>query len=181
MIAVGGVSPAHVAFVALAIGSAGAAAFLLYLVVWPLVAPFVAAGPDRLGGLTRAALEREKAAALRAIKELEFDCAMGKVSEGDFHEMSGRLRARAVRLITQLDTGSAGYGERIERDLAARRATAEGLPATTERDGAVGGSADTAVDTPQAATFVTCGACGTRNDPDARFCKTCGNRLLVRS
>ena len=41
-----------------------------------------------LGGRTRAALEREKALVLRSIKELEFDRAMGKVSEKDFAEMS---------------------------------------------------------------------------------------------
>ena len=49
-----------------------------------------------LGGRTRAALEREKTLVLRSIKELEFDRAMGKVSEKDFAEMSARLRARAA-------------------------------------------------------------------------------------
>src|SRR6185436_17587187 len=50
--------------------------------------------------------------ALRAIKELEFDRAIGKLSEEDFKEMSGRLRARATRLIRQLDAGG-GYREQI--------------------------------------------------------------------
>ena len=49
-----------------------------------------------LGGRTRAALEREKTLSLRSIKELEFDRAMGKVSEKDFAEMGARLRARAA-------------------------------------------------------------------------------------
>ena len=75
-----------------------------------------------IGQRTRAALEREKTLALRTIKELEFDRAMGKMSDEDFREMSGRLRARASRLIRQLDAGS-GYRAQIERDLgkAARR------------------------------------------------------------
>ena len=72
-----------------------------------------------VGQRTRAALEREKLLALRAIKELEFDRAMGKLSESDWQEMSGRLRARAARLMRQLDAG-AGYREQVEQELAKR-------------------------------------------------------------
>lgn len=52
---------------------------------------------------TRQALEQEKALVLRSIKELEFDHAMRKVSDADFAELGGRLRARAIALIEQLD------------------------------------------------------------------------------
>ena len=69
-----------------------------------------------IGERTRTALEREKMLALRAIKELEFDHAMGKVASEDFRDMEGRLRVRATRLMRQLDAG-AGYRERIEQDL----------------------------------------------------------------
>ena len=72
-----------------------------------------------IGERTRAALEREKMLALRAIKELEFDHAMGKIAADDFREMEARLRARAMRLMKQLDAG-AGYREHIEQDLAKR-------------------------------------------------------------
>ena len=41
---------------------------------------------------------------LRSIKELEFDHAMRKVSEADFAEISGRLRARALALMQALDS-----------------------------------------------------------------------------
>ena len=102
------------------------------------------------GGRTRAALEREKALVLRSIKELEFDRSMGKVSEKDFAEMSQRLRARAVRLMQQLDTG-VGYRAQIEQELARRLGTA---PAAR-----------------------TCAGCQTTNEPDARFCKSCGAAL----
>jgi hypothetical protein len=114
-------------------------------------------------------LEREKALALRSIKELEFDRAMGKVSESDYHEMSERLRARAGRLLRQLDAeGDPGYREAIEKELARRLGPATGdalAPATDP--------ATTATD----ATTPACAACNTANDPDARFCKGCGARL----
>ena len=111
-----------------------------------------------IGERTRASLEREKKLALRAIKELEFDRAMGKLSEEDFREMSGRLRQRAARLIQQLDAG-AGYRDRIERDLAKRLGD---KPAEVQ---------------PRASAGLSCAKCSTSNDPDARFCKECGAKL----
>ena len=107
-----------------------------------------------IGQRTRAALEREKLLVLRSIKELEFDKAMGKLSDGDFNEMSGRLRTRAARLIRLVDAGG-GYRAQVEGDLARRLGEA---PAE-----------------PQAARF--CSACGTPRDADARFCKGCGAKL----
>src|SRR5215471_15707752 len=121
------------------------------------VRPLVFGDEDRtamIGRRTRTALEREKLLVLRSIKELEFDKAMGKLSESDFDEMGGRLRTRAARLIRLLDAGG-GYREQVERDLSKRLG-------------------DVAVE-PQAARF--CAQCGTARDADARFCKNCGAKL----
>ena len=122
--------------------------------------PLVSPEDDRtamIGQRTRAALEREKTLALRSIKELEFDRAMGRLSDADWQEMSTRLRARAARLMKQLDAG-ADYRERVERDLAKR--LGEKTPATSAER--------------------TCAACATVNDLDARFCKNCGQALSTR-
>jgi hypothetical protein len=118
--------------------------------------PLVSDEEDRtamFGHRTRVALEREKLLALRSIKELEFDRAMGKLSDADWREMSGRLRARATRLMRQLDAGS-GYREAIERDLTVRLA-----------------------DTPLPKAPPICPSCATVNDADAKFCKGCGQKL----
>ena len=133
-----------------------------------------------LGGRTRAALDREKSLVLRSIKELEFDRAMGKVSERDFAEMSARLRARAMGLMRQLDAGSS-YRELIEKEVAQRVSRVGGSRRQDPPDAAGtqdlpygGGSADQ--DPPDAAERM-CAACQTGNDPDARFCKGCGAKL----
>lgn len=136
-----------------------AATGLVGLAVVRAIRPLVSDQDDRttmVGQRTRAALEREKLLALRAIKELEFDRAMGKLSESDWLEMSGRLRARAARLMRQLDAG-AGYREQVERELAKRLGTTE-------------------ADAP-AAVARFCAACGTARDADAKFCKNCGTKL----
>ena len=121
-----------------------------------LVRPLVSPEEDRtamIGHRTRTALEREKMLALRSIKELEFDRAMGKVSDSDWKEMSGRLRARAARLMRQLDAGM-GYRDQIEQDLVKRLGPR--APDATTR---------------------ACASCGTVGDLDAKFCKNCGQKL----
>jgi len=69
----------------------------------------------------RASLEREKLLALRAIKDLQFDTAMGKVSAADAAPMEARLRERAAAIMQELD-GREELRARIEKDLALRKA-----------------------------------------------------------
>jgi hypothetical protein len=137
-----------------------AAAGLVGLAALRLLGPLVGPGPQpepTVHGRTRAALERDKMLTLRAIKELEFDRAMGKVAEPDFLEMRTLLRQRAMRLMRQLEGGEV-YKTLIERDLAAMAPHAPAAPAA-------------------AVTPDMCVSCGTVNDHDARFCKHCGKSL----
>lgn len=132
-------------------------AALVGLAALRAVRPLLTAEDDRtrvVGQRTLVALEREKRLVLRAIKDLEFDRAMGKISDEDFREMGGRLRVRAAGLIRQLDAGE-GYRQRIEKDLAKRL----GEEPTT------------------GAHARSCPKCATVNDADAKFCKACGQSL----
>jgi hypothetical protein len=183
-----GQSPAAVILLSLTIFTAAAVA----VAAWRTFSPIAEAEesvttPAVVGGRTRAALEREKALALRSIKELEFDRAMGKVSDKDFAEMSARLRTRAAGLLRQLDAG-AGYRDQIERELAKRVTRGPQPPsrdasAVRQSLGDGGGSAAQAQgSTPQTQGSAprpqgikrTCASCNTVNDKDARFCKHCG-------
>jgi hypothetical protein len=134
--------------------------------------------PEMVGSRTRAALEREKNLLLRSIKELDFDRAMGKVAEGDYEEMVGRLRSRAVRLLQQLDTTSSGYRELIERELASRLVKAGGAPLAAA-DGAVIEQRAEGKEQTEAMPTGVCSSCATINDDDAKFCKSCGSKLLA--
>jgi zinc ribbon protein len=163
-----GESPAAVIMISLTIFAAAAVGIAALRTFLPLTQKSAAFGPRMLGGRTRAALDREKTLVLRSIKELEFDRAMGKVSEKDFLDMSGRLRARAARLMRQLDAG-AGYRSEIEKEITKRigEAPAQAPGGSTEQDPAyVAG---------------TCASCGTGNDADARFCKHCGAAIGSRA
>ena len=149
-----------------------AAVCLVGIAALRAVRPLVSPEEDRtamVGERTRVALEREKLLTLRSIKELEFDRAMGKLSDADWQEMSGRLRARAAGLMKQLDAG-AGYRDQIERDLQAR------LGSTTDstKGGATGSAWHVEA---RSAKPAACASCQTVNDADARFCKGCGTKL----
>jgi len=139
-----------------------AAAALVGMAALRALRPLVSPEEERstvIGHRARAALEREKLLTLRSIKDLEFDRAMGKLSESDWQEMSTRLRARAAGLMRRLDAGS-NYRGQIEAEVA-KRLESRGL--ATERDA----SSERAV----------CTQCSTSNDPDAKFCKACGSKL----
>ncbi len=160
-----GQAPAAVGLVVFTVAAAGLVGLAFFRVLAPLAGLGGEHGPT-IGGRARAALERDKALTLRAIKELEFDKAMGKVSDADFAEMRDRLRVRAMRLMRQLEGGGV-YRQQIEREVSAR-----------VRDAAAAGGAPRAA-APAAASPATCLGCGTVNDRDARFCKGCGERLTA--
>lgn len=147
--------PEHLVLLSLGIVAAAVAAVAMHRTLLPLVSPEQIVGDSRRSSRHLIALEREKRLVLRSIKELEFDKAMGKVADGDFDEMVGRLRQRAVGLMQRIELGEAGLRERIDRDLSGLRQ-------------------------PKAARKVSaqqCQQCQTLNDADARFCKTCGATL----
>jgi hypothetical protein len=139
----------------------------------------------------RTELAREKKVLLKAIKEIEFDHEMGKIDDHDAAEITATYRARALEIMRLLDENKAvDYPAIVEKELARRLAKAGGLakkalPAATAEAGAAEVAADAAdagepvlareVDTGVAPG--KCGACGTRNDADAVFCKKCAARL----
>ena len=163
-VAVVTVRPSGIVPLVLVVLAAWAGAYVGYA-VYRMIAPLASSDfterVEMVGGRTRAALEREKTLVLRSLKELEFDRAMGKVSDADFDEMGGRLRARARTLLKQLDIDGATYRNLIERELAERV-----LQAGEPQD--AGG--------PRAARL-SCRSCGGSNERDARFCKSCGAAL----
>ena len=159
-----GQSPANIIILSLTVVSVSFVGLGAYRILSPLVSDQPEL-PMTIGGRTRIALEREKALVLRSLKELEFDFAMGKIAKADFDEMSGRLRARALWLMRQLDAGG-GYKDQIAKEVEERLSSA----------GTVRLKPDA---TPQALveSAGVCSQCETQNDVDAKFCKNCGAKL----
>ncbi len=164
-VAVVTVQPTETASLVLLVLSVAAGSYVgfgIYRAVLPLVSREVPTRIETVGGRTRAALDREKTLVLRAIKELEFDHAMGKVSEDDFAAMGGKLRSRARELLRQLDVDGMTYRDLIEREL-------------LERLGLIGLESPGLQGAPERRPV--CDSCGTSNEEDAQFCKSCGAGL----
>jgi hypothetical protein len=69
-------------------------------------------------------LEREKQSVLKAIREIDLDYQMRKISETDYRELANRYRNRAMRLIREIDAGD-DYRALIEAELKSRLAAEE--------------------------------------------------------
>ncbi|MEO6224090.1 MAG: zinc ribbon domain-containing protein [Vicinamibacterales bacterium] len=126
-----------------------ASGYTAYAVHRALAGLWSGAGDEEpLGIRHRAVLLQEKALVLRAIKDLEFDYGMKKVGQADYDGMLGRLKARALLIMQQLERVP------VVPMASAPQAKKHSRPSAT-----------------------ACVRCGTRNEPDAKFCKQCGDRL----
>jgi hypothetical protein len=154
----------------------------LAYVVWPLLKPGpapVMVEDDRLTELLG-----RKDAVLKAIKDLEFDYQVGKLSEEDYQLYDQRLRRQAVALLQQIEQVaplSANLDAELEAEISQRRrvleparTTAKPVPAT------VGASAAVPVVTQAPAMVVAAGvpvANGNVSGGASRFCTNCGSKL----
>ena len=106
--------------------------WFLWRAAWMAANDDPAVGDDfwKLGGdgqtIERAELEHEKRALLKAIKEIEFDHQLGKMSDEDAQELIRVYRTRAIEIIKALDAvddeASLSVHERIEREVRDRLA-----------------------------------------------------------
>ena len=138
---------------------------------------------------TRSAEEEQKRAVLRALKDLEYERSVGKISEDDYHEYSARYRAEAKRLIQTLDENLAVGRQQVEHELT-RRLAKKAVKALQKSAPEARASADSAPEdslqsaaehTPSEPKLSTptreCAACQVKNELDARFCKACGKSM----
>lgn len=170
------------------------AAVVIAIIAWPLVSA------GYLQGLTTSAdamaeLTAQRDAALKAIKDLEFDQQTGKVSAEDFPVYDRRLREQALQAMQRLDAFKdeqhAGGKVQRQRQVAALDEDLEAQIAALRRSSSI--RAAPAVDlgehleaeiaaqrvngqplAPTASASRFCGQCGQPLRPTDRFCGACG-------
>lgn len=161
------------------------AALISLLAIYFTVSPLLKAGratvvleDDKLVELLG-----RKDALLRAIKELEFDYQVGKISQEDYQRLDQRLRRQAIGLIQQIEKvapATASLDEQLESIIAQFRQTSR-LPAP------VAGPAPVTIPAavPPAAPAVSalssatrfCTECGKPVQAGHKFCAHCGTAL----
>src|SRR6478735_11893494 len=103
---------------------AGAALLLVIALLWSSVQALTGESEltfeEAFSMGTRSAEEEQKRAVLRALKDLEYERSVGKISEDDYHEYAARYRAEAKRLIQSLDENLAEGRKQVEQELQRR-------------------------------------------------------------
>jgi len=166
---------------------AAAALLLVIWLLWSSVQALAGESPltfeEAFSLGARSAEEEQKRAVLRALKDLEYERSVGKISEDDYHEYSARYRAEAKRLIQQLDENLAEGRQRVEAELERRLSKKTSEPKqSVAPEAALGvdasshnGEHASPLQSPTATLI--CAACWVKNEPDARFCKACGKNM----
>lgn len=125
---------------------------MTYFVLLPILRPPAdSAGSDSLAGDEGEDPDDDmspQTVALRALKEIEFDRATGKLSDNDYEQLKAKYTQEALVAMR----GETGHEKRETGDVTARA-------------------------TPFPVTRFPCPEHGARPEPDALFCSECGRRL----
>lgn len=138
---------------------------------------------------TREALLRQRDAIYAAIRELDFDFRLGKISEEDYHPQRERLALQGIAILKQLDAlspnGDAALEGEIEAEIARRRRKRTG-PSSQTAPARQAGLSDAEIEAQiralrrKSATSPVasaCPRCGAATSPQDRFCRNCGAAL----
>jgi hypothetical protein len=125
--------------------------------------------------------EEQKRAVLRAIKDLDFERSVGKLSDEDYNELMTRYRAEAKRLLRSIDEKASPERKRVEGLVADRLLAAGGEPTEQNDEGEGEGEGEPTEQNDEGEGEgegeTVCGSCDVPNDADAVFCKSCGAKF----
>ena len=125
---------------------------------------------------------RPQAVALRALKEIEFDRATGKLSDTDYDQLKAKYTQEAVAAMRGEQGASREQGAG-SREQVLKTAPRSLLPAPSCPEHGTPSEVD-AVFCPQCGRRLGeapgyCAHCGTALDDDARYCNRCGARVAA--
>ncbi|MGQ9491435.1 MAG: zinc ribbon domain-containing protein [Anaerolineae bacterium] len=178
----------NIMFIVLAISLSAAA---VLAVAYPILAKARTPTPGRASAQEQLAeLLAQREAAFQALRELEFDHRVGKITDEDFAAFEANLKLHAAETLRALDRWEAETDAQLDalirRELPRRRpmpgplggrhCPACGRPA--EADDKFCGSCGAALPEPAAEPArLTCPACGHSYEAGDRFCAGCGAAL----
>jgi hypothetical protein len=155
----------------------------VFFVLRPIFSPPLA-GSLETGGMDASADPEDdlspRTVALRALKEIEFDRATGKLADDDYEALKGKYTAEALQALRQEATTKPQVEgvRRAAGATAARVSTARACPthgARPESEAEFCSECGRRL----AAAPGFCPRCGTTLQPDARFCARCGGRVAA--
>jgi hypothetical protein len=169
------------------------AALAVWVAIDPILRPRAPAPPVDEGADPDDDLS-PRAVALRALSEIEFDRATGKLSPEDYESLKARYTRDAVTALREGDRGAISSGALPERPaapkpastpvlpLVAKPAAGSGLACPVHGVRPEGGSAFCSECGRRVGTGAQdrfCTKCGTLLEPDSSFCGRCGSRVAA--
>ena len=163
----------------------------LAAVAYPVIRRTAAAGPETTSAQeTLDELLAQREAGMQALRELNFDHRVGKITDEDFVAFEASLKRNAANTLRALDQWEAEaddvLDQTLEREIAARRAALStgtipcpscGRPASAADKFCASCGASLAEARPVATPANTCPKCGRAVEPGDRFCAGCGQSL----
>ncbi|MCS6826845.1 MAG: zinc ribbon domain-containing protein [Caldilinea sp.] len=125
-------------------------------------------------------LLHRKEQVLLAIKDLEFDYRVGKLSEEDYRSYDQQLRRQAIALLAQIEKvapESAQLDASLEQEILQRRKVRDKIGSAVDRNAkglAHTSKTSNSVEDEQQRPRLYCTQCGHPLDPHYRFCAMCG-------
>lgn len=165
------------------IGLAGVMLLAAMAALWQSLRSAFGGGPaETLGGGDaegeRAALLSEKKTLLRAIKDIQFEREVGKISDEDFARLDRAYRRRAKEVLRLLDQDLGEYLTEAERLVADAMGESEDKTKRRKKAKAKAKAKGRRKKKPAPKKAqLECPSCGAKNDLDAVFCKECATRL----
>lgn len=169
------------------------AALAVWVAIDPILRPRVPVPSEDAGADPDDDLS-PRAVALRALSEIEFDRATGKLSLEDYESLKARYTRDAVNALRGEDRAPVSSGAPPARAAAPKASSTPILPLVTKQ--AAGSGLACPVHGPQSevgAAFCSecgrrtgtedqdrfCTKCGTLLEPDSSFCGRCGSRVAA--
>ena len=156
----------------------------VWYVMGPVLRPALA-GSSRSAGVADSATDAEddlspRAVALRALKEIEFDRATGKLDDADYEDLKRRYTAEALDALRREEGRGTGEGS-VATAAAGSRLPAPGSPSCPIHGPA---AEPDAVFCPACGRRLAggagfCARCGTALEAGASFCNSCGGRVAA--
>lgn len=160
------------------------ATMAVFFVLRPILAPPVtgAVAPVDLEGEDPEDDFSPRSVALRALKEIEFDRATGKLSDSDYDALKARYTTEALAALRSespvpLDIPNRELASPRPRPVPAPRGAALCPTHGARPEANAKFCSECGRRLSEAAAF--CRKCGTALEPDARFCAVCGRRVAA--
>jgi hypothetical protein len=167
------------------IGGILLAAGALYFVLQPILRPGSSGGEGRDAGSVDEGEDPDddfspRAVALRALKEIEFDRATGKLSDADYDVLKTRYTSEAL---AALRAEQPGGGSRETGGIGASPSPVSRLPAPACPTHGPRPESDAAFCSECGRRLATapgyCARCGSALEHDAHYCHSCGARVAA--